>query len=138
MLETARVFGNWYGTSRDWVEARRRRGADVLLEIDWQGAAQVRARDADAITIQILPPSLEALEHRLRDRGQDDEASIAGRMGGARRELSHYRRFDYLVLNDRFDDALDELEAIIRAERARTKVRTRDLAEFLDGLLAPC
>ena len=138
MLETARVFGNWYGTSRDWVEARRRRGADVLLEIDWQGAAQVRARDAEAITIQILPPSLEALEHRLRDRGQDDEASIAGRVGGARRELSHYRDFDYLVLNDRFDDALDELEAIIRAECARTKVRTRDLAAFLDGLLAPC
>ena len=104
MLETALVFGNWYGTSRDWVEERRRSGADVLLEIDWQGAAQVRAKDVGAITVQILPPSLDALEHRLRDRGQDDEASIAGRMSGASRELSHYRDFDYLVLNERFDD----------------------------------
>ena len=97
----------------------------MLLEIDWQGAAQVRARDAEAITIQILPPSLEALEHRLQGRGQDDEASIAERMGGARRELSHYPDFDYLVLNDWFDDALDEIEAIIRAERARTNARAQ-------------
>ena len=136
MLETARVFGNWYGTSRDWVEERRRSGADVLLEIDWQGAAQVRARDVGAITVQILPPSLDALERRLRDRGQDDPASIAGRMGGARRELSHYRDFDYLIFNERFEDALGELEAIIRAERARTGVRTRDMAALLDRLLS--
>ena len=136
MLETAHVFGNWYGTSGDWVERRRRHGADVLLEIDWQGAAQVRARDVGAITIQILPPSLEALERRLRDRGQDDQASITGRMGSATRELSHYRDFDYLVLNERFEDALDELEAIIRAERARTRVRMRNMAAFLDRLLA--
>ena len=136
MLETARVFGNWYGTSRDWVEGRRRTGADVLLEIDWQGAAQVREKDVGAVTIQILPPSLEALERRLRDRGQDDEASIAGRMAGASRELSHYRNFDYLVVNERFEDALDELEAIVRAERARTEARARTLADFLDSLLS--
>ena len=135
MLETALVFGNWYGTSRDWVEERRRRGADVLLEIDWQGAAQVRAKDVGAITVQILPPSLDALERRLRDRGQDDEASITGRMGGAKRELSHFRDFDYLVVNERFEDALGELEAIIGAERARTKARAPRLADFLDRLL---
>ena len=137
MLETALVFGNWYGTSRDWVEERRRDGADVLLEIDWQGAAQVRAKDVGAITVQILPPSLGALEHRLRDRGQDDEASIAGRMGGARRELSHYRDFDYLVVNERFEEALSDLEAIIRAERARTEARAQRLSDFLDQLLGP-
>ena len=136
MLETARVFGNWYGTSRDWVDERRRRGADVLLEIDWQGAAQVRERDAGAITIQILPPSVEALERRLQARGQDDQASIAERIGSAGRELSHYPDFDYLVVNERFDDALDELEAIVRAERARTQARGRRMAAFLDRLLS--
>jgi len=137
MLETALVFGNWYGTSRDWVEERRRGGADVLLEIDWQGAAQVRAKDVGAITVQIVPPSLDALERRLRDRGQDDEASIAGRMGGARRELSHYRDFDYLVVNERFEEALCDLEAIVRAERARTEARARRLSDILDRLLGP-
>ncbi len=137
MLETALVFGNWYGTSRDWIEQRRRRGADVLLEIDWQGAAQVRARNVEAITIQVLPPSVEALARRLRERGQDDEASIAERIGSARRELSHYRDFDYLVVNERFEDALEELEAIVRAERARTPARARSMATLLDRLLSP-
>ena len=136
MLETARVFGNWYGTSRDWVEERRRHGGDVLLEIDWQGAAQVREKNVGAITIQILPPSLEALERRLRERGQDSEASIAERIGNAGRELSHYREFDYLVVNERFADALDELAAIVSAERARTTARERSMAAFLDRLLA--
>ena len=134
MLETARVFGNWYGTSRDWVDERRRRGADVLLEIDWQGAAQVRKKDPEAITIQILPPSVEALEHRLRERGQDDEASIAGRIASAGREMSHYPDFDYLVVNERFEDALGELEAIVRAERARTRARARRMAALLERL----
>lgn len=134
MLETARVFGNWYGTSRDWVDARRRRGADVLLEIDWQGAAQVREKDAEAITIQILPPSVETLEHRLRERGQDDEASIAGRLASAGREMSRYPDFDYLVVNERFEDALGELEAIVRAERARTPARARRMAALLERL----
>ena len=136
MLETAFVFGNWYGTSRDWVEKRRRRGRDVLLEIDWQGAAQVRAKDVGAITIQILPPSVEALERRLRSRGQDDGASIARRIGGAHRELSHFRDFDYLVVNERFDEALGELEAIVRAERARTDARAKTMSELLERLLS--
>ena len=136
MLETARVFGNWYGTSRDWVERRRRDGVDVLLEIDWQGAAQVRRRDVGAITIQILPPSVEALGHRLRERGKDDRTSIAERIAKATRELSHYRDFDYLVVNERFEDALDDLEAIVRAERARTDRRARAIGPLLDRLLA--
>lgn len=135
MLETARVFGNWYGTSREWVGERRRGGADVLLEIDWQGAALVRERDPGAVTIQILPPSMEALEHRLRERGQDDQASITERIGSAGRELSHYPDFDYLVVNERFEDALDDLEAIVRAERARTPARARSMAAFLERLV---
>ena len=135
MLETARVFGHWYGTSRDWVEERRRSGADVLLEIDWQGAKQVRARDAGAITIHVLPPSLGVLERRLRTRGQDGEASIAERMGKAGRELSHYRDFDYLVVNERFADALDELASIVTAERARTPVRAGRMAALLARLI---
>lgn len=134
MLETARVFGNWYGTSRDWVAERRRRGMDVLLEIDWQGAAQVRETDVEATTIQILPPSVEALERRLRERGQDDETSIAGRVASAGREISRYPDFDYLVVNERFEDALDELEAIVRAERARTPARAARMAAFLERL----
>ena len=136
MLETARVFGNWYGTSRDWVAERRRRGMDVLLEIDWQGAAQVRETDVEAITIQILPPSVEALERRLRERGQDDQASINERIGSAGRELSHYPDFDYLVVNERFEDALDDLEAIVRAERARTPARAGRMADFLERLVS--
>ena len=136
MLETARVFGNWYGTSRDWVEERRRSGSDVLLEIDWQGAAQIREKDVGAITIQILPPSVEVLERRLRARGQDDRASIAERIGGAGRELSHFRDFDYLVVNERFEEALDELQAIIRAERARTDRRAATMGTLLDRLLS--
>jgi len=137
MLETARVFGNWYGTSRDWVEERRRSGADVLLEIDWQGAAQVREKDVGAITIQILPPSMEVLERRLRTRGQDDRASISERIGGAGRELSHYCDFDYLVVNERFEEALDVLQAIVRAERARTERRAATMVALLDRLLSP-
>ena len=136
MLETARVFGNWYGTSRAWVDERRRRGLDVLLEIDWQGAAQVRERDPGAITIQILPPSMEALERRLRERGQDDRASIARRIATAGREMSRYPDFDYLVVNERFEGALDELEAIVRAERARTPARARSMAALLDRLVS--
>ena len=134
MLETARVFGNWYGTSRDWVRERRRLGGDVLLEIDWQGAEQVRAKDVGAITVHVLPPSLEALERRLRARGQDGEASIAERVGAAGRELSHFRDFDYLVVNEHFAEALDELAAIVQAERARTAVRERRMAAFLARL----
>ena len=138
MLESARVFGNWYGTSREWVDERRRVGADVLLEIDWQGAAQVRERDPGAVTIQILPPSMVALERRLRERGQDDQASITERIGSAGRELSHYPHFDYLVVNERFEDALDDLEAIVRAERARTPARARRMAAFLERLVSSC
>ena len=137
MLETACVFGNRYGTSHAWVDSRRQAGVDVLLEIDWQGAAQVRAADAGAITVQIVPPTLGSLVERLRARGQDDEESIARRSAAAVEELAHYRDFDYLVVNERFDDALDELSAIVTAERARTRVRRRSLSALLDRLISP-
>ena len=118
-LEHARVFDNFYGTSRRAIEARLAAGEDVILEIDWQGAAQARAQMDDTVSIFILPPSREALEERLRGRGQDDEAVIARRMRDAEAEMSHYAEFDYLVVNDDFDTAAQQLEHIVRASRLR-------------------
>ena len=112
-LEHARVFGNDYGTSRAAVEALLARGKHVLLDIDWQGARRIKALMPDARSIYILPPSLAALEQRLRARGQDAEEIIARRMREARAEMSHYKEFDYVVLNDDFDRALEDLRAII-------------------------
>jgi guanylate kinase len=119
LLESARVYDHHYGTRRDWVESRLAAGTDVLLEIDWQGARQVREKRPDAVGVFILPPSLEALEERLRGRGQDADEVIARRMARARDEMSHYGEFDYLVVNDDFDEALGALEAIVRAARQR-------------------
>jgi guanylate kinase len=129
------VFGNYYGTAQDSVGAQREAGIDVILEIDWQGAAQVRAKAQDACSIFILPPSLQALEQRLRNRRQDDDATIAARLAGARAEMSHCGETDFLVLNDDFETALAELRAIIRAHRLRSAYRTRQLAATLADLL---
>lgn len=118
-IEHAEVFGNRYGTTAAAVHEVLERGEDLLLEIDWQGARQVRARWPGAIGIFILPPSLAVLEERLRGRGQDGEAVIAGRMARASDELSHYGEYDYLVVNDAFDEALATLAAIVVAERHR-------------------
>ncbi len=118
-LEHARVFDHWYGTSASWVQSRLDAGADVLLEIDWQGARQVRNR-LRCTTIFILPPSRAALLARLRQRGQDDEAVIARRTADAREELSHYDEYDYLVINDDFEIAAQELCTIVAAERLRS------------------
>ena len=115
-LEHARVFDHQYGTSKAWVEARQAEGRDVILEIDWQGARQVRTLGADPITIFILPPSMHALEQRLRARGEGD-AAVARRMRDARTELSHYAEYDYLVVNDDLDRALHDLGAILDASR---------------------
>ncbi len=116
-LEHAEVFGNLYGTSSDWVEETLAGGEDVVLEIDWQGAAQVRRLRPDATAVFILPPSLATLARRLRQRGQDDEKVIAERLAGAQEEMTHYAEFDYLVVNDDFDVALADLQAIFRARR---------------------
>ena len=119
-LEQAQVFGNYYGTSEAGVREQLARGHDVVLEIDWQGARQVRKAFPDAVSIFIVPPSIEALRERLGNRGQDDEATIDRRMAAAREELSHYAEYDYLVVNDDFEVALQELQCIVRGERLRT------------------
>ncbi len=119
-LESAEVYGNYYGTSHSWVVSRLEQGHDILLEIDWQGAQQVRKLLPQAISIFILPPSLEALRQRLSNRGQDSQNIIDNRMKSARDEVSHAAEFDYVIINDDFYSALQDLAAVTRAERLRT------------------
>jgi guanylate kinase len=134
-LEHARVFGHRYGTGRAAVEARLASGLDVLLDIDWQGARQIRASFPAARTIFILPPSLAVLRQRLIDRGQDSEAVIARRMQAARAEISHAREFDFLIVNDDFDMALADLHAIIRRGSPLRSDQERKSREILADLL---
>lgn len=134
-LEQAEVFGNLYGTSQRWVEETLATGCDVILEIDWQGAQQVRRLLPDSIGIFILPPSMEALLQRLNQRGQDDEAVITKRMAQARDEISHYAEADYLVVNDNFDKALADLAAIIRAKPLQLRHQLGQLEHLLQQLL---
>ena len=136
-LESAEVYGNHYGTSQPWIEAEMGRGHDVLLEIDWQGAAQVRRIFPDAIGIYILPPSLEELERRLRDRGQDSAEVIARRLAAAREDMTHALEYDYLVVNERFDVALADLRAIVRARRLSVARQQVALSALLAKLLDP-
>jgi len=119
-LEWAFVHGNYYGTSRSWIMEKMEQGQDVILEIDWQGAQQIQKIVPQAIWIFILPPSLKILEERLRNRGQDDEATIQRRIKAAHDELSHLSEANYLVVNDLFQAALFELRQIISASRLRT------------------
>jgi len=135
-LESATVFDNSYGTSSEAVFSQLRNGQDVILEIDWQGAEQVRDNFPDSTGIFILPPSREALEQRLRGRGQDGDDIIARRMRDAKNEMSHYVEFDYLIVNDDFDVALDELIAIISAKRHTLSVQKQVQARLLVELLA--
>lgn len=118
-LEWAEVHGHYYGTSRQWIEQRLDSGRDVLLEIDWQGARQVRSALPHAIGIFILPPSIEALEARLHKRGQDSAQVIGRRLLAAGAEISHAAEFDYVIINENFDRALDELGAVVTATRLR-------------------
>jgi guanylate kinase len=118
-LETAEVYGNLYGTSRHWVRTEIEGGSDVLLEIDTQGAAQVRRLFPDSVAIFIVPPSLESLEQRLRGRGQDGEEIIARRLAAAREELSHLGEYDYVIINNTLDQAIQDLLSVVRAERLR-------------------
>lgn len=135
-LEHAEVFGNFYGTSADWVTNTLRSGKDVILEIDWQGAQQIRRLVPETISIFILPPSLPVLAERLRGRGQDGEDVIARRLAGARDEISHYGEYDYLVVNDDFDRALADMAAIFRAERQRTERQMTGRVDLLRDLLS--
>ncbi|HAN68589.1 MAG TPA: guanylate kinase [Halieaceae bacterium] len=134
-LEHARVFGNLYGTSQGWVETQLAAGTDVILEIDWQGAAQVKRLLPDTCGIFILPPSREALEQRLTGRGQDDPAVIASRLAEAVEEMSHYVQSDYLVVNNDFEVALAELEAIVLSHHLQTPRQQQALSALLQGLL---
>jgi guanylate kinase len=134
-LESAEVFGNMYGTSRIWVQQQLDAGRDVILEIDWQGTAQVRERVSPHISIFILPPSLECLHQRLTGRGQDDEETINRRMQQARNEISHYRDADYLVINENFETALADLRAIVRASRVQLAHQLENNGKLLDDLL---
>ncbi|GLQ33007.1 guanylate kinase [Litoribrevibacter albus] len=116
-LEFAEVFGNYYGTSQKVVEQKLAQGIDVILEIDWQGAEQVRRLVPEAISIFIVPPSIDELRSRLTNRGQDADDVIARRLSEAQTEMSHYLEFDYLVVNDDFETALSQLQAIFTANR---------------------
>jgi len=135
-LESATVFDNSYGTSDDAVMSQLQSGDDVILEIDWQGADQVRKNYPDCTSIFILPPSKSALEQRLRGRGQDNEDVIARRMSDAETEMSHYVEFDYLVVNDDFDQALVDLIEIIGARRHSFSIQKTKQAQLLIELLA--
>jgi len=112
-LEYAEVFGNMYGTKRSHINEKLDANIDIILEIDWQGARQVRKNMPDAISIFILPPSKKILLQRLIDRGQDDDETISKRMENSEREMSHYDEFDYLIINNQFDSALNDLKTII-------------------------
>ncbi|MFN2308271.1 MAG: guanylate kinase [Gammaproteobacteria bacterium] len=136
-LEHARVFDNYYGTARSSVETQLAAGEDVFLDIDWQGAQQIRAAWPGVVSIFILPPSRAALESRLRGRGQDDAAVIARRMQGAVSESGHYDEYDYVIINDDFPTALDELIAIVRAQRLRAAQQALRHADLLERLLEP-
>lgn len=135
-LESAEVFGNRYGTAEATVREQLAAGHDLLLEIDWQGARQVRERFPAAISVFILPPSSGALSQRLRGRGQDSDAVIAGRMAKARDEMSHYGEYEYLVVNDVFDRAVDDLRSVVCAERQRLAHCAGRLQPLFNELLA--
>lgn len=119
-LECAEVHGNRYGTSQKVIDDTLARGEDLLLEIDWQGAAQVRRLYSGCVTIFILPPSVDELGHRMRTRGLDSEAVIARRLANAHEEMRHAPEFDYVIINDDFETARRELLGVLRAERVRT------------------
>ncbi|WP_070968194.1 guanylate kinase [Vibrio sonorensis] len=135
-LEYAEVFGNYYGTSRVWIEENLDKGIDVFLDIDWQGGRQIREQMPQAQSIFILPPSNGELERRLTARGQDSDAVIAKRMAEAKSEISHFNEYDYVIVNDDFDTALMDFKAIIRAERLKQDKQAAKYKGMLDALLA--
>jgi guanylate kinase len=135
-LEHAAVFGNSYGTSAQWVEDQLQQGLDVILEIDWQGAAQIKKLRPDAVAIFILPPSRAELLQRLQKRGQDDASVIERRMAQAVDEISHYAQADFIVINDQFDRALQELRCILECHRLRAGVQAQRWKSLLQDLLS--
>ena len=134
-FEWAQVFDNYYGTSKQAIESQLEAGIDVFLDIDWQGAQQIRKLVDDVETIFILPPSKEELESRLNNRGQDSAEVIAGRMAKAQSETSHYNEYDYVVVNDDFDTALAEIEMIVMAKRLSLQSQAVRHQALLENLL---
>ena len=134
-FEHAEVFGNFYGTSKASIVNQLEKGIDVILEIDWQGARQIKEQLSFSRSIFILPPSRPELENRLQGRGQDDQQIIDARMNSAISEMSHYGEYDYLVVNDVFEQAVAEIITIIKAERLKLKVQQEKHAQLLSNLL---
>lgn len=134
-IEHAKVFGNYYGTSRQRIKEKMHAGIDIILEIDWQGAQQVRQQFEDCTTIFILPPSRHELLSRLNERGQDSGDVIAKRMEEANEQISHYKEFEYLIVNDQFSHALGELKALIHAFRLRQTTQCRRHHTLIEALL---
>ncbi len=135
-LEYAQVFDNFYGTSQTAIEAQLAKGVDVILEIDWQGAQQVRERMADTASVFILPPSRAELENRLKSRGQDSDEIVACRMQDAVSEMTHYAEYDFIVVNDDFEAALNELKSVVTSQRLAGARQQQALAQLLAELLA--
>lgn len=136
-FEWAEVFGNYYGTSKVVIDKTLRKGIDIFLDIDWQGARQVKAQIPDTATIFVAPPSKDELHRRLTDRGQDSPEVITQRMAKAVAEISHYHEFDFIVINDDFTAALAELEAIVSSRRLRKEKQVVRHQSLFDNLLAP-
>lgn len=134
-LEHAEVYGNHYGTSKGWVERTLADGQDVILEIDWQGAEAAQVLMPESVSIFVLPPSIEALAERLGARQQDPESVIAGRLAEATADVARYSSFDFLVLNADFDQALNDIEAIVRAERLKKPRAQKKHQQLLAELL---
>ena len=133
-LESAEVHGNLYGTSQGWIDEQRAGDVDIVLEIDWQGAQQVRKLIADAIGIFVLPPSPDTLRRRLIDRGQDSSAVIERRLQAARGEIGHLAEFDYVIINNTFDDAVEDLVSIVRAIRLRIASQVSRHSDLINSL----
>tara|TARA_B100000035_G_scaffold315481_1_gene336840 strand:- start:22112 stop:22735 length:624 start_codon:yes stop_codon:yes gene_type:complete len=133
-LETAKCHGAFYGTSREFVQEVRDNGKDIIFEIDWQGAKSIKSIFPEAISIFILPPSLKKLEERLTARGQDSKDTIKARLSAAKSEMSHVNQFDYVTINDDFDDALEELRSIIIAEKLNVKHQKNNYQKLIDQL----
>jgi guanylate kinase len=136
-LESAEVYGNFYGTSQKWISDQIAAGRDILLEIDWQGAAQVRSLFPECISIFILPPSREALAQRLKGRGKDDADVIARRLAAAREDVSHVAEFDYVIINDSLNEALRELNAVVLAAPLRSDKQLSRHQQLINELQSP-
>jgi guanylate kinase len=136
-LESAEVYGNLYGTSQSWITQENAKDRDILLEIDWQGAAQVRKLFPHCVSIFILPPSIEALEQRLKGRGKDDASVIEKRLSAAREDVSHVSEFDYVIINDNLNEALRELNSVVLAARLRGSSQLARHQQLINQLQTP-